>query len=60
MKICRRLKWMVPYPIFPVICYHICECELILRSLLFQTSVLKMVPEEVDIGGIDSKKFNFM
>ena len=50
---------MVPYPIFPVIWYHICECELMQRGLLFQTSVLKMVPEEVD-GGINSKKFNFM
>ena len=51
---------MVPYPIFPVICYQICECEFIQCSLLFQTSVLKMVPEEVDIGGINGKKFNFI
>ena len=49
---------MVPYPIFPVFWYHICECELIQCSLLFQTSVLKMVPEELDIGGINGKKYN--
>ena len=49
-----------PYPTFPVIWYHICECELIQRSLLFQTLVLKMVLEEVDIGDINGKKFNFM